>query len=339
MKGFISGLPKVELHLHIEGTLEPEMMFSLAQKNAVPLPFASVEALQAAYQYNDLLDFIHLYSEGARVLCTEQDFYDLTWAYLHRCKQEHVLHTEIFFDPQMHIQNGVAFSTVINGIDRALLNGREQLGISSCLILCFLRHLNEDDAIATFELALPYKDKIIAVGLDGVERGNPPDKFARVFKMARDAGFKTVAHAGEEGLVDNIRTAIEQLKVNRIDHGVKCTGEPALIETLRQTQIPLTLCPLSNIKLQVFERIDDHNIVQLLDEGLCITINSDDPAYFGGYMNANFMAVAETFNLSKSTMARFTKMAIQASFLSGDEKAALQARLNHYLDLQFKPVI
>lgn len=339
MKGFISGLPKVELHLHIEGTLEPEMMFSLAQKNAVPLPFASVDALKAAYQFDDIHSFLCLYTQGARVLCTEQDFYDLTWAYLQRCKQEHVLHTEIFFDPQMHMQNGVAFKTVINGIDRALQDGREQLGISSYLILCFLRHLSEEEAIATFIQALPYKDKIIAVGLDGSECGYPPEKFARVFTMARDAGFKTVAHAGEEGTADNIRTAIEQLKVARIDHGVRCTDDPALVEHLRQTQLPLTLCPLSNVKLHVFDRIDEHNIVQLLDAGLCITINSDDPAYFGGYMNANFMAVAEAFTLPKATMAHFTEMAIQASLLSEDDKAALQARLNHYLDLQFRPVI
>ncbi|MGF1703474.1 adenosine deaminase [Photobacterium makurazakiensis] len=339
MKGFVSGLPKVELHVHIEGTLEPELMFTLAKKNGIALPYDSVEAVKLAYEFDDLQSFLDLYYQGAQVLKTEQDFYDLTYAYLLRCKEEHVIHTEIFFDPQTHTQSGVSFDTVINGIDRALIDGREQLGISSQLIMCFLRHLSEDAAIDTLRQALPHKDKIIAVGLDSSEQGHPPEKFQRVFKMAREVGFLTVAHAGEEGPANNIVKAIELLHVSRVDHGVRCTEDAQLVRQLIQSKMPLTVCPLSNTKLKVFADMSEHNIVQLLEQGVRVTINSDDPAYFGGYMNANFMAIATTFNLSKQTVALFTEHAIEASFISDAEKSVLHERLQHYLAIQFKPVI
>ncbi|MGF1687069.1 adenosine deaminase [Photobacterium japonica] len=339
MKGFISGLPKVELHLHIEGTLEPDMLFAFAQKNGISLPFDTVEALREAYQFNDLQSFLDLYYWGAKVLRTEQDFYDLTWAYLAHCHDDHVVHTEIFFDPQSHMQNGVPMATVINGIDRALQDGQAQLGISSGLIMCFLRHLSEDAAMETLRQALPFKDRIIAVGLDSSELGHPPEKFTRVFTMAREAGWLTVAHAGEEGPADNIQGALAHLQVSRIDHGVRCTDDPAVMETLRQRQIPLTVCPLSNVKLGIFDVLTTHNIMQLVAEGLCVTINSDDPAYFGGYMTANFLAVAEAFDVSKVEMAKFTQRAIDASFLSQDEKTVLQARLSNYVEHQFRAII
>ncbi|PSW20532.1 adenosine deaminase [Photobacterium sanctipauli] len=339
MKGFVSGLPKVELHLHIEGTLEPELMFALAQKNGIALPYDSVEAVRAAYEFDDLQSFLDLYYQGAQVLRTEQDFYDLTYAYLLRCKEEHVIHTEIFFDPQTHTDTGIAFDTVISGIHRALSDGEAKLGISSQLIMCFLRHLSEDAAIETLQQALLHKDKIIAVGLDSSEQGHPPEKFQRVFEMARDAGFLTVAHAGEEGPPENIINAIELLKVSRIDHGVRCTDDSHLVEQLAATNMPLTVCPLSNTKLKVFSDMSEHNIVELLDKGVQVTINSDDPAYFGGYMNANFMAIATTFDLPKQRLAQFTRNAIDASFIDEVAKAKLHERLNHYLDVQFKPVI
>ncbi|MGF1682142.1 adenosine deaminase [Photobacterium minamisatsumaniensis] len=339
MKGFVSGLPKVELHVHIEGTLEPELMFTLAKRNGIALSYDSVEAVKLAYEFDDLQSFLDLYYQGAQVLKTEQDFYDLTYAYLLRCKEEHVIHTEIFFDPQTHTQSGVSFDTVIKGIDRALIDGQEKLGISSQLIMCFLRHLSEDAAIETLRQALPYKDKIIAVGLDSSEQGHPPEKFQRVFKMAREVGFLTVAHAGEEGPANNIVKAIELLHVSRVDHGVRCTEDAQLVRQLIQSKMPLTVCPLSNTKLKVFADMSEHNIVQLLEQGVRVTINSDDPAYFGGYMNANFMAIATTFNLSKQTVAQFTEHAIEASFISDTEKSVLHERLQHYLAIQFKPVI
>ena len=297
MEDFIHSLPKVELHLHIEGTLEPAMMLELAKRNQVPLPYQTIEQIQAAYEFDDLQSFLDLYYQGAQVLQTEQDFYDLTWAYLERCQQEHVLHTEIFFDPQTHTDRGVAFKTVIDGIWRALQDGKEKLGVTSYLIMCFLRHLSEEAAFDTLKQALPYRDRIIAVGLDSSERGNPPEKFNRVFEQARDAGFFTVAHAGEEGPADYIWDALNKLKVSRIDHGVRCIEDDALVEHLVASREPLTVCPLSNIKLRVFEKMGQHNIVDLLEKGVCVTINSDDPAYFGGYMSANFMAVASAFGI------------------------------------------
>lgn len=268
MKTFIQSLPKVELHIHIEGSLEPELLFSLAQRNQISLPYASPEALRKAYEFEDLQSFLDIYYQGAGVLQQKQDFYDLTWAYLQRCKQDNVIHTEIFFDPQTHTDRGVAFETVIEGIDAALKAGQQQLGISSNLIMCFLRHLSEEQAIETLRQALPYKDKIVAVGLDSSELGHPPEKFQRVFEQAREQGFLTVAHAGEEGPAQNIVDSIELLGVSRVDHGVRCVDSESLLARLIASKMPLTVCPLSNIKLCVFDNMQQHNIVELLRQGL-----------------------------------------------------------------------
>ncbi|MFV0489492.1 MAG: adenosine deaminase [Vibrio fluvialis] len=331
MKEFIQQLPKVELHLHIEGSLEPELMFDLAQRNQIAIPFSSPDEVRAAYQFSNLQSFLDIYYQGANVLIHEQDFFDLTWAYLLRCQQDNVMHTEIFFDPQTHTARGIAFETVINGITQALEKGQQELGISSQLIMCFLRHLSEADAMLTLQQALPYKDKIVGVGLDSSEQGHPPEKFQQVFRQAREAGFITVAHAGEEGPALNIRNAIDLLGVQRVDHGVRCVEDAALVEELKQTRMPLTVCPLSNLKLKVFTEMEQHNIVDLLRQGLCVTINSDDPAYFGGYMTDNFMAVADAHPMSHQELAQFTLNAIEASFISDAEKAHMNAKVHEVL--------
>ncbi|MFA0440984.1 adenosine deaminase [Vibrio sp. 10N.286.49.C2] len=331
MNAFIQGLPKVELHLHIEGSLEPELLFELAQRNNIDLPYSSPEALRTAYEFDDLQSFLDIYYQGANALITEQDFYDLTWAYLLRCQTDNVIHTEIFFDPQTHTERGIAFETVINGIDRALQDGKQKLSISSHLIMCFLRHLPESSAIDTLQLALPYKNKIIAVGLDSSEDGHPPEKFKQVFLQARNEGFLTVAHAGEEGPAQNIVDAIELLGVSRVDHGVRCIDDPALIQQLIATKMPLTVCPLSNIKLRVFDTMSEHNIVELLRKGVSVTINSDDPAYFGGYMNDNFYAVSMAHDMTQQELAQFTLNAIEASFIGEPLKQAYQKQVQNYL--------
>ncbi|WP_244225155.1 adenosine deaminase [Vibrio aquaticus] len=328
---FIEQLPKVELHLHIEGSLEPEMMFELAQRNGVSLPFSTPEEVKAAYQFTNLQSFLDIYYQGANVLIHERDFYDLTWAYLLRCQQDNVVHTEIFFDPQTHTDRGIAFDTVINGIYSALRDGEEKLGISSQIIMCFLRHLDEESAFDTLFEAMAHKDKIVGVGLDSSELGHPPEKFARVFRKALDEGFLTVAHAGEEGPVSNIYDSLELLKVSRIDHGVRCSDDENLLHALSNSKMPLTVCPLSNTKLKVFERMEDHNIVELLRRGLCVTINSDDPAYFGGYMNDNFKAVAESHQMSEQELAMFTRNAIMASFISEEQKSHLLDKLGQFV--------
>lgn len=328
---FIKALPKVELHLHIEGTLEPELMFELAQRNGVEIPFQSCDEIRAAYNFHNLQSFLDIYYQGADVLIHEQDFFDLTWAYLLRCQQDNVLHTEIFFDPQTHTDRGISFDTVINGIHRALIQAEQDLGISSQLIMCFLRHLDETSAFETLRQALPHKDKIIGVGLDSSELGHPPQKFERVFKRAIEHGFITVAHAGEEGPASNIQDSLELLKITRIDHGVRCTEDSALVKQLADKHTPLTVCPLSNIKLKVFDEMGQHNIVELLRQGLCVTINSDDPAYFGGYMNDNFLAVAEAHPMSETEIAQFTLNAIEASFIGEDEKARMNRIMREYL--------
>ncbi|EKO3381780.1 adenosine deaminase [Vibrio fluvialis] len=331
MKEFIQQLPKVELHLHIEGSLEPELMFDLAQRNQIAIPFSSPDEVRAAYQFSNLQSFLDIYYQGANVLIHEQDFFDLTWAYLLRCQQDNVMHTEIFFDPQTHTARGIAFETVINGITQALEKGQQELGISSQLIMCFLRHLSEADAMLTLQQALPYKDKIVGVGLDSSEQGHPPEKFQQVFRQAREAGFIAVAHAGEEGPALNIRNAIDLLGVQRVDHGVRCVEDAALVQELKQTRMPLTVCPLSNLKLKVFTEMEQHNIVDLLRQGLCVTINSDDPAYFGGYMTDNFMAVANAHPMSHQELAQFTLNAIEASFISAEDKARMSAKVHEVL--------
>ncbi|MBE4572744.1 adenosine deaminase [Vibrio navarrensis] len=331
MKQFIEQLPKVELHLHIEGTLEPELMFELATRNQIAIPYASPNEVREAYQFSNLQSFLDIYYQGANVLIHEQDFFDLTWAYLLRCQQDNVLHSEIFFDPQTHTARGIAFETVVNGIHRALTQAERELGISSQLIMCFLRHLSEEDALATLEQALPFKDKIVAVGLDSSEQGNPPEKFARVFTKAHGAGFLAVAHAGEEGPALNVKNAMELLKVQRVDHGVRCVEDPALVTTLIQSRMPLTVCPLSNLKLKVVESMEQHNVVDLLRQGLCVTLNSDDPAYFGGYMSDNFLAVANAHPVTKQELAQFSLNAIEASFISPEEKQRLTERVSQFI--------
>lgn len=331
MKKFIQSLPKVELHIHIEGSLEPELLFHLAQRNNISLPFSSPEELRKAYQFEDLQSFLDIYYQGAGVLQTQQDFYDLTWAYLQRCQRDNVIHTEIFFDPQTHTDRGIAFETVVEGIHAALKQGQVELGISSNLIMCFLRHLSEEEALLTLNQALAHKDKIVAVGLDSSEVGHPPEKFRRVFELAREQGFATVAHAGEEGPAQNIVDSIELLGVSRIDHGVRCVESQALVERLIKSKMPLTVCPLSNIKLRVFDNMAQHNIVELLRQGVAVTINSDDPAYFGGYMTDNFNAVAQAHSVTKVELAQFTINAIDASFISDEQKHIFRTLVNNYL--------
>ena len=324
---FIRGIPKAELHLHIEGTLEPELMFELAQKHGVKLPYASVDALRAAYQFDDLQSFLDLYYAGAAVLRDKDDFHALTMAYLRRAHADGVVHVEIFFDPQTHTERGIPFATAIDGIRSALADGEREYGITHRLILCFLRHLSAEAAMATLEQALPYKDAIAAVGLDSSERGHPPAKFAAVFERARCEGWLTVAHAGEEGPPAYIVEALDQLHVARIDHGVRCEEDPALVERLARTRMPLTVCPLSNVKLRVYARIEDHNLKRLLDKGVCVTVNSDDPAYFGGYIAANFDAVRKGLNLSRADIRQLAANSIEASFLPAAEKARWQQKI------------
>ncbi|MBP0004322.1 MAG: adenosine deaminase [Cyanobacteria bacterium SBC] len=320
MKDFIRDIPKAELHVHIEGTLEPELMFSIARRNDISLPFDSVEAAREAYQFQDLQSFLDIYYAGANVLQTERDFYELTRAYLEKAVRQNVRYTEIFFDPQTHTDRGISFETVFKGIDRALSEAKTDLNISSRLILCFLRHLSEEAAMETLERAIPYRDRIVAVGLDSSELGHPPEKFKTVFDRARRHGFLTVAHAGEEGPPEYIKQALDILKVSRIDHGVRCLEDEKLVDRLRIEQIPLTVCPLSNVKLRVFDRIEHHNLKKLLDRGLCVTVNSDDPAYFGGYVVENFEAIQMGLNLSRNEIVRLAKNSFVASFLSNDVK-------------------
>jgi len=332
IKEFIEGLPKVELHLHIEGSLEPELMFELAQRNNLDLPFKTVEEIREAYDFGNLQDFLDIYYQGMGVLQTEQDFYDLTYAYLKRVSADNVVHTEIFFDPQGHTERGIAFETVINGIDRALKDGKENLGISSHLIMSFLRHLSEEEAFQTLEEAMPYKDKFIGVGLDSSEMGHPPSKFERVFAKAREEGLLIVAHAGEEGPAEYVWEALDLLKVNRVDHGNRSLEDEALVKRLVNDDMALTVCPLSNLKLQVVKDLKDHPLKKMLGMGLKATINSDDPAYFGGYMNDNYIAVAEALGLSQDDLITITKNSIQASFLDNKEKNVLLNKLDNYIN-------
>ena len=330
LKEYIQSIPKAELHLHIEGSFEPELMFEIAHRNRIKLKYNSVDELKAAYQFNNLQEFLDIYYAGAAVLLYEQDFYDLTMAYLRRAAADNVVHTEIFFDPQTHTSRGVSFETVINGIDRALKAGKEQFGISSLLILCFLRHLSEASAIETLLQALPHRDKFIGVGLDSSECGNPPEKFKEVFRMARQAGLHVVAHAGEEGSANCVKDAIDLLHVQRIDHGVRSMDDPQLMSELSEKQIPLTVCPLSNLKLKVFEDLKDLPLKMFLEKGIVVTINSDDPAYFGGYINENYLQTAEKLNLSYSDIYTLAKNSFQASFISEKEKDFFISKINQF---------
>jgi adenine deaminase len=311
----IDRLPKAELHLHIEGSLEPELLFELAQRNGVAIPFASVEAVRAAYSFSNLQDFLDIYYQGMSVLLTEQDFYDLTWAYLERAAADTVRHVEIFFDPQGHTQRGVKFETVLNGIDRALTQAEADQGISYRIIMCFLRHLPEADALATLEQAMPHLDRIHGVGLDSSELGHPPGKFQQVFAKARELGLHVTAHAGEEGPPDYVYEALDLLEVERIDHGNRALEDAALVQRIADEALTLTVCPLSNLKLCVIADIAQSPVKRMLDLGLKATVNSDDPAYFGGYINANFHAVAEALDLSHAELVTLAENSFTGSFL------------------------
>ncbi|MCG8694598.1 MAG: adenosine deaminase [Minwuiales bacterium] len=331
LDSFIAGLPKAELHLHIEGTLEPELMFALAARNEVALPYGSVDELRAAYDFGNLQDFLDLYYQGTAVLQTERDFYDLTYAYLEKARADNVLHAEIFFDPQAHTDRGVPFAAVIDGIERACRDAEATLGISSKLIMCFLRHLDQAAARKTLDQALPHKHRIVAVGLDSSEVGHPPSKFRQVFARARDAGFLAVAHAGEEGPAEYVREALDLLRVRRVDHGNRALDDPALVNRLAAEGMPLTVCPLSNLKLCVVDDMANHPLKRMLDAGLTVTVNSDDPAYFGGYVNANYRAVQQALDLGRDDLATLARNSFEASFLEPAEIAALNGKLGAYL--------
>jgi len=320
LRTIVQQMPKAELHIHIEGSLEPELIFALAKRNGVALAYGSVEELRRAYAFSDLQSFLDIYYAGASVLLKEQDFYDMTMAYLLRAKNDHVRHTEIFFDPQTHTARGVAFSTVINGIHRALQDAQLQWGMSGSLIMCFLRHLSEEDAFATLEQALPYREKFIGIGLDSSERGHPPEKFARVFARCKELGLHLVAHAGEEGPPAYIQTALDMLHVERIDHGVRCMEDSALTQRLAREKVALTVCPLSNIKLRVFDKMQDHNLLALLEAGLIATVNSDDPAYFGGYINENFIQAFDALSLQRHHAQQLARNSFSAAFLDKKTK-------------------
>ena len=317
---YIKKIPKAELHLHIEGTFEPELMFEIAQRNKVEIPYQSVEEVKKAYQFSCLQDFLDIYYAGASVLLYEKDFYDLTMAYFKHCAEENVVHTEIMFDPQTHTKRGVSFETVINGIQKAREDAKEKYGISSLLIMSYLRHLSEEDAFETLEQSLPYKHLIKAVGLDSSEKGNPPSKFQKVFEVSIKEGYVPVAHAGEEGPAEYIWEALDLLKIARIDHGNNCLTDEVLVKRLVDEKIALTVCPLSNLELKVVDDLKDHPLKKMLNLGLKATVNSDDPAYFGGYMNANFLQTAEALDLTKEDVKTLVKNSFEYSLLSDDEK-------------------
>ena len=312
MYDWLNALPKAELHMHLEGSLEPELMFQLAERNRIQLPWDCVETLRSAYDFNNLQEFLDIYYQGANVLQTEQDFYDLTWAYLKKCEEQNVIHVEPFFDPQTHTARGVSMEVAITGISEALGDARDLLGISSGLILSFLRHLPEDDAFHTLQQAMPFRDLFFAVGLDSSETGHPPSKFTNVFAKARAEGLLAVAHAGEEGPPEYVWEALDLLKVSRIDHGVRAWEDPRLMARLIEEQIPLTVCPLSNTKLRVYQDISEHPLLQMLEQGAMVTVNSDDPAYFGGYLTENFQALHTGLGMTQQQAKRLAENSLNA---------------------------
>ena len=317
---FIKKSPKAELHLHIEGTLEPELMFFLAKRNNIKIPFKNIDDVKKAYNFNNLDSFLKIYYEGAKVLIKEQDFFDLTWAYILKCKEDNIVHTEIFFDPQTHTDRGIDFDIIINGIFNALKKAEKEFGLSFKIIMCFLRHLSEDECFQILDKALAHKDKIYGVGLDSSEKGNPPKKFEKLFKKASENEFITVAHAGEEGPPEYIWEALNLLNVSRIDHGVQCLKDEKLVEILTKNQIPLTVCPLSNIKLKVFNTLEDHNLKKMLEKKLMVMVNSDDPAYFGGYLNKNFIEIQKALNLSYEEIKTLLANSFKSSFMKDTKK-------------------
>lgn len=330
LQKFIKEIPKAELHLHIEGTFEPELMFKIAKRNGIKIKYKSVNELRKAYNFNNLQDFLDIYYESAAVLIKEKDFYDLTWAYLEKVHTQNLIHAEIFFDPQTHTDRGIDFSTIIKGISKALEDARKKFGISSKLIMCFLRHLDEAAAMKILDQALQYKNLIYAVGLDSSEKGNPPSKFKKVFARARKEGFLTVAHAGEEGPAEYVREALNSLKISRVDHGNHSLDEEKLVMELVRRKIPMTLCPLSNLKLKVVKDLKGHPLKGMMEKGLLVSINSDDPAYFGGYVNENYLAIAKALNLSKEDIYTLAKNSFLSSFLEEIEKKKMTAKLDKF---------
>jgi len=325
---FIKKVPKAELHLHIEGTLEPEHMFELAKRNNVSIPYNNVEEVKSAYNFKNLDSFLNIYYQGSKVLIHEKDFFDLTWAYILKCKEDNIVHTEIFFDPQTHLDRGISFDIVINGISKALDKANLEFGLTSKIIMCFLRHLDEESGFKVLDQALKYKNKIVGVGLDSSELGNPPKKFEKLFQKARDEGFLTVAHAGEEGPPEYIWDSINLLKVKRIDHGVQSLKDEKLVDLLIKKQIPLTVCPLSNIKLCVFDKIENHNLKKMLNKGLRVMVNSDDPAYFGGYLNKNLTETQLALDLSLEEIKTLIINSFKSSFLKDDKKKEWIDKIN-----------
>jgi adenosine deaminase len=325
---FIKKIPKTELHLHIEGSLEPELMFKLSKRNKVEIPFKNVDEIRSAYNFSNLDNFLKIYYQGSNVLITEEDFFDLTWEYILRCKEDNIVHTEIFFDPQSHLPRGISFKTIINGINKALNKAKDELNISSKIIMCFLRHLDEESCFDVLKQACDFKDKIIGVGLDSSEKGNPPTKFKRLFEQAIKEGFLTVAHAGEEGPPEYIWDSLDTLKVKRIDHGVQCLNDEKLVKRLSAEQIPLTVCPLSNVKLCVFDKLENHNLKIMLDKGLRVMVNSDDPAYFGGYLNKNLIETSKALNLDLPAVKMLIENSFKSSFLTEDEKKNWLKKIN-----------
>ena len=325
---FINQSPKTELHLHIEGSLEPELMFKLSKRNKIEIPFKSVEEIRSAYNFTNLDSFLKIYYEGSNVLINEEDFFDLTWEYILRCKQDNIVHTEIFFDPQSHLPRGVSFDTVINGIHKALKKAKDEFNISSKIIMCFLRHLDEESCFDVLNQACNHKDKIIGVGLDSSEKGNPPSKFKKLFEQAIAEGFLTVAHAGEEGPPEYIWDSLNLLKIKRLDHGVQCLNDQKLVEKLVKDQIPLTVCPLSNVKLCVFDKLENHNLKKMLDKGLRVMVNSDDPAYFGGYLNKNLIETSKALNLELLDVKKLIENSFKSSFLNDEDKKKWLKKIN-----------
>jgi len=333
LNDFIKGIPKAELHLHIEGTFEPELMFEIAKRNNIKIKYKTVSELRQAYDFDNLQDFLDIYYQGAGVLIEERDFYDMTWAYLEKIRVQNVTHAEIFFDPQTHTDRGIAFDTVVNGISRALKDAHDKFNISSKLIMCFLRHLDEEAAMKTLDSAVKHKDLIAAVGLDSSESGNPPSKFQKVFARAKAEGFLTVAHAGEEGPAPYVWEALDLLKVSRVDHGNHSLDDEKLVAELVRRNMPLTVCPLSNLKLKVVKNLKDHPLRRMMEKGLLVTINSDDPAYFGGYINDNYIAIAKALDLYKEDICKLAKNSFRASFLNEKAKLQMKQKVDEYYRL------
>ncbi|MGB6038059.1 MAG: adenosine deaminase [Cryomorphaceae bacterium] len=330
LKEIVQDIPKAELHLHLEGSFEPELMFEIAHRNNVKLAFETIEEVKKAYAFNNLQEFLDIYYAGADVLLHEQDFFELTWAYLSKVHSQNVVHVEVFFDPQTHTERGVSFEVVIKGIRKALEKAKSEWNMSYKLIMCYLRHLSEEEAFKTLEESLPYKDWITGVGLDSAERGNPPSKFVNVFKASADHGYKLVAHAGEEGPAEYIWEALDLLNVVRVDHGNRCLDDPKLVQRLAELQMPLTLCPLCNVQLKVIDKLEDHPVAILLEKGVLATIHSDDPAYFGGYMNENYYETAKALNLGLDHLEQLAVNAFKASWLTAEEKDAHIANVKDY---------